>query len=237
MVLVAALLVLVAVGLLVAGVVQGEPALQWGAFAASALATVLIGIGALRRRSAPPERAADRPADHSPVREAAPPPAEAGPSSSEAWPPPSEAGPPPVVLPPRLGSTSLARLARPDDDEPVRRVSLPPVPPSSPMLPRVGGPTSQGDARYASPAEQAPMVGEPPAEDVEFADLLLIMDLTDEVLVVDEHPRYHVAGCPRLAGVPTIPIPMLQARTDGFTPCGICTPDRAMAQRERARRG
>jgi hypothetical protein len=85
--------------------------------------------------------------------------------------------------------------------------------------------------------EVPPGVGaEPPAEEVEFTDLLLIMDLTDEVLVVDEHPRYHLPRCPAVAGLPTIPIPLDQARADGFTPCGICTPDRNLAERERARR-
>ncbi|MGY1747922.1 hypothetical protein [Modestobacter sp. SYSU DS0511] len=225
MVLIAALLVLIAVGLLVTGVVQGEPVLQWSSFAVSALATVLIGIGALRRRTGTAADDADEPADRGPAGAAGPPP---------------DAGQP-ATLPPRLGSSlagsSLAGLARPGDDEGVRRVSPPPVPPSSPMLPRAGGPPSEGNGGRPPAAEPAAAGGEPPPEDVEFSDLLLIMDLTDEVLVVDERPRYHVAGCPRLAGVATIPIPMLQARTDGFTPCGVCTPDRAMAQRERARRG
>jgi hypothetical protein len=71
---------------------------------------------------------------------------------------------------------------------------------------------------------------------VEVTDLLVVLDLTDEVLVIDEHPRYHLAGCPHLAGQETFPMPMVEARTDGFTPCGTCTPDRHLAQRERARR-
>jgi hypothetical protein len=71
---------------------------------------------------------------------------------------------------------------------------------------------------------------------VEVNDLLLVLDLTDEVLVVDEHPRYHLAGCPHLTDVATIPLPMDEARADGFTPCGTCAPDHNLAQRERARR-
>jgi hypothetical protein len=78
--------------------------------------------------------------------------------------------------------------------------------------------------------------GPPPAEDVEMTDLLLVVDLTDEVLVVDEHPRYHLAGCSDLAGRPTIPLPLDQARAGGFTPCGSCSPDRNLAQRARDRR-
>jgi hypothetical protein len=71
---------------------------------------------------------------------------------------------------------------------------------------------------------------------VEVTDLLLVVDLKDEVLVVDEQPRYHVAGCPHLAGRTTIPLPLDEARTDGFTPCGICGPDATLADRVRARK-
>jgi hypothetical protein len=78
--------------------------------------------------------------------------------------------------------------------------------------------------------------GDPPIEDVEVTDLLLVVDLKDEVLVVDEHPRYHLAGCPHLRGRTTIPLPLDEARTDGFTPCATCAPDRNLAERERARK-
>jgi hypothetical protein len=54
--------------------------------------------------------------------------------------------------------------------------------------------------------------------------------------VVDEHPRYHVAGCRWLAGRETIPLPLDEARTDGFTPCAVCSPDRTLAERARARK-
>jgi hypothetical protein len=77
---------------------------------------------------------------------------------------------------------------------------------------------------------------DPGVEDVEVTDLLMVVDLKDEVLVVDEHPRYHVAGCRWLAGRETIPLPLDEARTDGFTPCAVCSPDRTLAERARARR-
>jgi hypothetical protein len=77
---------------------------------------------------------------------------------------------------------------------------------------------------------------DPPVEEVEVTDLLLVVDLHDDVLVVDEHPRYHVPGCRFLTGRTGIPLPMDEARTDGFTPCGLCHPDRHMAEVERARR-
>jgi len=77
---------------------------------------------------------------------------------------------------------------------------------------------------------------DPGVEEVEVTDLLIIVDLTDEVLVVDEHPRYHVADCTWLTGRETIPLPLDEARTDGFTPCAVCSPDRTLAERARARR-
>ena len=77
---------------------------------------------------------------------------------------------------------------------------------------------------------------DPGVEEVEVTDLLVVVDLTDEVLVVDEHPRYHVAGCSWLANRETIPVPLDEARTDGFTPCAVCSPDRTLAARARSRR-
>ncbi|SFP36428.1 hypothetical protein SAMN05660464_2936 [Geodermatophilus dictyosporus] len=78
--------------------------------------------------------------------------------------------------------------------------------------------------------------GDPAEEDVEVTDLLIVVDLTDEVLVVDEHPRYHLAGCRWSAGRETVPLPVREARTDGFTPCAVCRPDRHLAEVERTRR-
>ncbi|WP_198598062.1 hypothetical protein [Blastococcus atacamensis] len=88
------------------------------------------------------------------------------------------------------------------------------------------------------PAEPEPALGteDPPVEEVEVTDLLLIVDLKDEVLVVDERPRYHVAGCSWVGSRTTIPLPLDEARTDGFTPCGTCRPDRTIAGRARASR-
>ena len=56
----------------------------------------------------------------------------------------------------------------------------------------------------------------------------------DEVLVVDELPRYHLAGCRSLAGIPVIPLAAREAVELGFTPCAWCTPDRALSARHRA---
>jgi hypothetical protein len=93
-------------------------------------------------------------------------------------------------------------------------------------------------AAAESPAEGAPAqeLGDPPAEDVEVTDLLLVVDLKDEVLVIDEHPRYHLAGCTHVRGRTTIALPHDEARADGFTPCGVCEPDHSLAEQVRARK-
>ena len=48
-------------------------------------------------------------------------------------------------------------------------------------------------------ARRAKNLPDPPVEEVEVTDLLLVVDLKDEVYVVDEQPRYHLAGCVHLA--------------------------------------
>jgi hypothetical protein len=109
----------------------------------------------------------------------------------------------------------------------------------------VSTPAAEGEAPAgAAPPSEAPPaaepapvdLGEPPVEEVEVTDLLLVVDLTDEVLVVDEHPRYHLAGCVHLTGRTAIPLPHDEARADGFTPCGVCEPERHLADRVRARK-
>ncbi|WP_324277422.1 hypothetical protein [Blastococcus brunescens] len=99
-------------------------------------------------------------------------------------------------------------------------------------LRRPGGATAASVAGATPAADLA----DPPVEEVEVTDLLVVVDLKDEVLVVDEHPRYHVDGCVHLAGHTPIPLPLDEARTDGFTPCAVCAPDRTLAQRARDRK-
>jgi hypothetical protein len=49
------------------------------------------------------------------------------------------------------------------------------------------------------------------------------------VLVVEGRPRYHVAGCRYLTGKQAEEVPVGSARGDGFTACGVCKPDEALA--------
>jgi hypothetical protein len=171
----AALLVLLGLGLFVAGILTGVTTLYWACVAACAIAAVLL-IAARRQLGTVPRPAA---------------------ASTET---------PTVERGPADGPGEVAGTALSDDGSAVRGAAAP---------------------------DERP---DPPVEEVEVTDLLLVVDLTDEVLVVDEHPRYHLAGCVHLTGRETIPVPLDEARTDGFTPCAACSPDRTLAERVRARR-
>lgn len=78
--------------------------------------------------------------------------------------------------------------------------------------------------------------GEPPVEDVPVRDALRVAQLDDGVVVVDGHPRYHLAGCATLSAAAPVPIAVSAARRGGFTPCGVCGPDQTLLARSRARR-
>ena len=66
---------------------------------------------------------------------------------------------------------------------------------------------------------------DPGEEETSAADIAVLADLDDEVVVVDEHPRYHLRTCVWLGTRDTIPIGIGEARQLGFTPCDRCRPD------------
>ncbi len=49
------------------------------------------------------------------------------------------------------------------------------------------------------------------------------------VLVINGRPRYHVEGCRFVAGKDAEAIAVEDAREEGFTACGVCRPDEALA--------
>jgi hypothetical protein len=191
-ILAAGLLVLVGLGLFVAGLATGTTLLYWATVAVCALAAVLLVLSRRGMSAAPAEE-----------REAAP---------------------------RKTTATRDLPAAKADEEQ----GEQPAAEESDAPAPEVAAAVEVEPSRapVATPHEE----GEPPVEVVEVADLLLVVDLEDDVFVLDEHPRYHLAECPRLVGHEAIPLPLDEARTDGFTPCGICSPDRTMAERERARR-
>jgi hypothetical protein len=119
---------------------------------------------------------------------------------------------------------------RPAAEAPAPAAAEPTAPPA--------GETAEAHA----PAIPEP-AGEPAVEKVAVRDALRVAQLDDEILVVDGHPRYHLAGCPTLTGagaaagasVGTVALPVSAARRGGFTPCAVCTPDRTLLARSRER--
>lgn len=77
------------------------------------------------------------------------------------------------------------------------------------------------------PDDQDP-VDEPAAQDVSPADAALVADMGADVLVIDGRPRYHEPGCEHLVGRGSEPLPVREAVALGFTPCGLCEPNRAL---------
>jgi hypothetical protein len=237
-ILAAALLVLVGLGLFVGGWLTGTTVLYWLCVVACVAAGVFLLLARARigrTPSAPtgPTSRSERPAEQRPAStgatavrvDAAPPERTVGRDWETTVAPVGDPAAPPVVQPP---------VAEPGAPEPV--TGEPGVAEhwsAEPAFPEP--PSTAAHAHRGSPGAQDAS-GDPPVEEVEVTDLLLVVDLRDDVLVVDEHPRYHLDRCRWLAGRETIPIPLDEARTDGFTPCGWCEPDRTLAERERGRR-
>jgi hypothetical protein len=214
-ILAAALLVVVALGLFAGGLATGATALYWACVAASAVAAVLLVVA--RRELA-------RSPVGGPVTDA----------DDDARGDRGQAAPVTRVTPVADGDRHAPEPGREASEEgPPEQTDAPPAPARHasgaefPVAPRTAENNPDGN----------PPVGEsdPPVEEVEVTDLLLVVDLTDDVFVVDEHPRYHLADCRWLAGRSAVPLPMDEARADGFTPCALCSPDRNMAQAARAR--
>jgi hypothetical protein len=189
----AAVLVLLGLGLFVAGILTGVTVLYWACVAACVVAAVLLIV--VRRQISTTPAAAEPAAE------------------------------------PRAADEDAGGTTAPADSE---AEGAAPVPATSGREP---GDTGSATGSAAGTAAAAPEdLPDPGVEEVEVTDLLLVVDLKDEVLVVDEHPRYHLVDCSWLAGRETIPLPLDEARSDGFTPCAVCSPDRNLAERARAKK-
>ncbi|SDC29439.1 hypothetical protein [Actinokineospora iranica] len=114
---------------------------------------------------------------------------------------------------------AAAEAAKPDEPEPPTAVEPPAPTPVAPEEPVSADPADE-------PAEEA----------TDAADLLVISELTADVRVLDERPRYHLTGCNWLAGRQSLILPVSEARQLGFTPCGLCTPDAVLAAKHRESR-
>ncbi len=195
-------LLLVAVGLLVAALTTDHIALAWGSVAVSVAVAAMI-LARWRRRRDAPEIETGVLLDDEPVEEV-----EEVPGGQPAEPAPDITS---VEQPPQPTPVTVAEHA-----EPVAAATVSAAPDQDVDL-----------AEHDEPDE-------PGEEDTDAADLLVVYELADEVLVVDEHPRYHLARCPWPDHAQAERLPVREARELGFTPCDRCRPDTALARRHRA---
>lgn len=198
-------LLLVAVGLLIAALGTGHLALAWVSVALSAVVAALIVMRWRRRRDEP---------EVEPVVLLDDEPADALPGGDQTDDPardvtPGEPSPQPVPV-------AAAEHGNPAVE-------------AAPVASDQGAETGEDIE-----AGEEGVSGEPGEEDTDAADLLVVYELNDEVLVVDEYPRYHLTRCAWPDHERGERLPVREARELGFTPCNRCRPDAALARRHRA---
>ncbi|OXM71871.1 MULTISPECIES: hypothetical protein [Amycolatopsis] len=198
------ILVLAALGLLIAALVTANSLWAWISIGLSVAAGLLLVADFVRRRVARRRAAAALVAepDEEPAAESSAAAVDEEPSAAEV----AEDAEKPAGEP----STADAEV----DEAPVDQTAL---------LPTAG--------ELVGTAEE----GEPGEEPTAPADAEIVDELDAEVVVVDEHPRYHLTDCGWLADRDTIPISVKEARDLGFTPCARCTPDAHLAEAHRAK--
>jgi hypothetical protein len=69
---------------------------------------------------------------------------------------------------------------------------------------------------------------EPPAQQTAPGDAARVAAMSAEVFVIDGRPRYHLRGCVHMLGRESEPLPVGEAVELGFTPCSVCEPDSAL---------
>ncbi|MGH3763957.1 MAG: hypothetical protein ACRDS0_17000 [Pseudonocardiaceae bacterium] len=198
-------LLLAAVGLLIASVGPGRAGLAWGSVALSVVAAGLIvrrwRRSWLQRRDAPEDEIVLL--EDAPITDAEAGGAQLAPASA-------------TVM--HEADLNGERIGQSGEDRPGETQSRE----------TQTGETQTGETQLAE--------GQPGEEDTDAADLLVVYELTDEVLVVDEQPRYHLARC-RLPDHEQVErLPVREARELGFTPCVLCRPDTTLARKHRASR-
>ena len=128
---------------------------------------------------------------------------------------------------------------QPEDPAPVATTEAAPEaaagPEPEPVRPQVVVAPVRRTSLRPPPIRIDPSV-EPPEESTDAADAIVVSDLTDEVVVIDERPRYHLSGCRWVGTRQTLPLPVDEARELGFGPCAVCRPDFTLAARHRAAR-
>ncbi|MGH3906487.1 MAG: hypothetical protein ACRDTE_20245 [Pseudonocardiaceae bacterium] len=206
------LLLLAAVGLVVAALVTGHIVLAWGSVGISAVVAVALPV--LRRRVRRRSRAAAEAALEDEEQDDAPVDPQLGTGVQPLEPSPAAA--------------EVPDSATQSSDEPREHAA-----PADAAAPGADAEPTESDAPDDSDATDEDADAEPDEEDTDAADLLVVWEMSDEVLVVDEHPRYHLARCAWPDPARTERLPVREARELGFTPCAQCRPDASLARRLR----
>lgn len=236
MIVLSLLCVLGSAGLLVAGLTKHSDPFVFGSLGAAGLAAALIAVSVARRRgeaaTAPRQLPIALSGYHDaphlvPAIERPPTPPTATHRFADPDRPLTEAG--------RPALKSEAPAAPPAPITPTPPVAL--RPPSAPAESDAGTDRpAGGEPAPAGMADRPDPPGEPAVEDTTATDALRVLDLSDEVQVIDERPRYHLAACTHVFGRTTIALPISAARAAGFTPCSLCRPDATIAAAARGER-
>jgi hypothetical protein len=227
-------LILVAIGLLVAGLVQGANGMLVASIAASLLAAVALIIGGRRTAGAALRENGRAPLEHTRSRASAAAddvePDEVGRRSRRREPVGAGVGAG-VAAGGAAGGSSAARLDETTTMSALRDEEYP----GERGIPQQG--RDSGRRRYEEDygpefAVDVPDDGddddppdEPPAQQTAAADAARIARMSAPVIVIDGRPRYHKPGCVHLLGRDSEPLPVSEAVELGFTPCGVCEPD------------
>ncbi|MER6901943.1 hypothetical protein, partial [Amycolatopsis sp. NPDC000740] len=183
------LLVLAALGLLVTALITGTSLWAWVSIGLSVLAGLLLLVDWLRRR----KRAdADDAADSETDSDASADSDSAEEKDKDEAAPVEEDAEQTALLPATGELGDPADVPEPKAEKPVSE----------------GEPKSEAKAVRDTP---------PGVEETAPEDLEVVKELEDEVVVVDEYPRYHLVDCGWLSGRDTIPIGVGEARQLGFT--------------------
>ncbi|MET7422913.1 hypothetical protein [Dactylosporangium sp. NPDC005555] len=241
------LLIVVAVGLLVVGLLQGADALLVASIGASLLAAVALIVGGRQAAAARSSRTAGRTGRQVRDDERYDPfgsRLDAGVAADSA----REARQPVGAGARSTGGTTYGRGAgtgsggatRPGGGAPRDGAGLPPVDETAMTAPVRDEPAVPQqpplDEEYPSaPAGEWSVDGEdyddedpedePSIQASSAADIARVSTMTDEVLVIDGRPRYHVRGCVHLLGRESEPLEIGEAVELGFTPCSVCEPN------------
>lgn len=249
------LLILVAVGLLVGGVVDGSNPLIVGSMAATVIAAIVLVIGV--RQSADEDDDPDAPADNTPTQVFPSPFREAIDAARRSRWDRFRRGS-------QADAVSGAEPTQAVPAEPISRGTIPAQagtrdeaaePAAGGVRPGDGSIQTGSESTTDTASEDAGLIAagrdgmasaaapfddrdddddefddeipadEPGAESVSLDDAARVAALSQEVLVIDGRPRYHLPHCVHLMGRDSEPLPIAEAIELGFTPCALCEPD------------